>query len=164
MTWSRMPSYCCLHWVLNWAVVGLGWPLAGLGAAFCFSATHAAKSGGSGTLALAAWAPVWPADEIAATCIQWLNWVLVMDSSPTRATAFPGTLSPQAARETGRISAAASAVTVRSLGIGRARVAIRALSAPQRRSRGFARDGEQRIGGPHDRREALWPARRARAR
>ena len=34
---------------LNCASVGLGWPLAGFGAVFFFSATHAVKSGGSGS-------------------------------------------------------------------------------------------------------------------
>ena len=44
----------------------------------------------------AVWPGCAPCDEIAATCIQWLNWVLVIESSPTRATALPGTLLPQA--------------------------------------------------------------------
>ncbi len=42
MTWSRRPSYSCLHWVLNCASVCDGWPLAGLGAVFFFVATQLA--------------------------------------------------------------------------------------------------------------------------
>src|SRR3954447_26569426 len=47
------PSYCCEHWVLNWASVGLGWPLAGFGADAFFSAMHFVKFGASVTDALA---------------------------------------------------------------------------------------------------------------
>src|SRR5947209_3603980 len=78
-TWSRRPAYSCWHWALNWAVVGEGWPLAGLGAVFCFCAMHLVKLGGSGTCASDVCRPgIAPWDEIAATCIQWFNWALVI--------------------------------------------------------------------------------------
>ena len=48
MTWSRRPSYSCLHCALNWSAVGFGWPFGGFGAVFVFSATQSLKSGGTG--------------------------------------------------------------------------------------------------------------------
>src|SRR5919201_6949633 len=40
ITWSRRPSYSCLHWALSWASVGGFWPFAGLGSALRLLATH----------------------------------------------------------------------------------------------------------------------------
>src|SRR5436309_12575548 len=89
-TWSRSPSYSCLHWALNCVAVGAGCPLAGLGADFCLAATQLVKFGGSGTTA----APVDPGgcDDSAATRSQWVKVVVRIRESPTRATALPGTL------------------------------------------------------------------------
>ena len=41
-TWSRSASYSCLHWVLSWASVTFGWPLAGFGVVLRFWLTQAA--------------------------------------------------------------------------------------------------------------------------
>ena len=93
------PSYSCLHCVLSCAAVGLGWPLAGLAAVLRLLATHVAKSGESGTVALgaaAAFALACPAWEIAAICIQWSNVAFLIDWSPTLTTALPGTSLPHA--------------------------------------------------------------------
>src|SRR4051812_39544819 len=100
MTWSRRPLYSWTHWALNWASVGLGWPFAGFGADARFSATQRVKFGASGTWAdPLGWSGSFePADEIAATFIQWLNSSVEMESPPTFATALPGIeLPPQAA-------------------------------------------------------------------
>src|SRR6266516_1796125 len=93
-TWSRCPSYSCLHWALNWSAVGFGCPLAGFGAELWLAAMQRVKFGGSGTTA----GPVEPGgcDDSAATRSQWVNVVVRTRESPMRATEFPGTLSPHA--------------------------------------------------------------------
>src|SRR4051795_12261944 len=101
MTCCLRPSYCCWHWDLKVASVGVGWPLAGFGALFFFSSMHCLKSGASGTEALAPAlsGSAEPADEIAATFIQWSKSAFEMVLSPTFATALPGIeslLPPQA--------------------------------------------------------------------
>ena len=117
MTWSRRPSYSCLHWALKSASFGAGWPLAGLGAVFFLFATHAVNSGGSRDLRLRrAWRPAAaPCAEIAAIFIQWSKVSVLMISSSTLATALPGTLSPHALR-----ASAGTARTQSAAGPGRA--------------------------------------------
>src|SRR3954463_10567334 len=100
-TWSRRPSYSCLHCALNCAAVGFGWPLAGLGAVLVLLATHSVKSGGCGTFTAVFFAPGRaPCEEMAATCIQWLNCVWLIDSPPPLARESLATESPQAKRAT----------------------------------------------------------------
>src|SRR3954447_13256061 len=90
MTWSRRPSYSCLHWALSCASVGGFWPLAGAGWDLRLAAAHLAKVGASGTLT----APPVGFCEWAATVSQWPNCWVVTSVPSTLATALPGTLLP----------------------------------------------------------------------
>ena len=85
ITWSRSELYSCLHWVLSWASVTFGWPLAGFGVVLRFCLMQSAKPGGLGAAA-----PLWPPD-LAATVIQWSKSLFAIEVPSTVATASPGT-------------------------------------------------------------------------
>src|SRR5919109_503224 len=146
-------SYSLLHCFLSASSVGFFWP-SGAGV-FDLAATHFSKSGGSGT---AAWPPCccdWP---LTAMVIHLSNSSCVMVESPTLATAPVGTLLPQPARATRPSAAAARAkrecVKARIIAKRRRRVANE-NSAPLRFVFRFRGDLKNRLGGGHDRSEAL---------
>src|SRR5688572_25333850 len=150
MTSRLSVSYSVLHCFLSASSVGFFCPC-GTGC-FCFAATHFSKSGGSGT---AVAAPPgccdWPRTAIV---IHLSNSSCVIVESPTLATAPVGTSLPQPARITTPRTAAATTsrecVKARVMAKRRRRVANE-ISVLRR----FRRDLENRLGGGHDRPEAL---------